>query len=69
MTEVSTTEKKVKKPVYRMSKELTFLLAGQDREIRMLFLEASAFATRVKNSSVRRADVGVARGADQDDGT
>jgi hypothetical protein len=67
MTEV--TEKKVKKPVYKMSKDLTFLLAGEGRAVRMLFLEAAAHAAKVKNSSVRRADVGVARGADQDDGT
>ena len=62
MTEVM----KSKKPVYKMSKELKFLLAGQTRETRMMFLAADAFALKVKNSSVRRADVGVARGADQD---
>lgn len=40
----------------------------EERAIRELFMEAHAHHKKVKNSSVRRADVGVARGSDQDDG-
>ena len=40
-----------------------------EREIRKLFIEAHAHYRKVKTGAIRRADVAVARGADQDDGT
>jgi hypothetical protein len=43
--------------------------AHEDRALRELFMEAHAAFKRAKNSSIRRSDVGVARGSDQDDAT
>jgi len=40
-----------------------------EREVRKLFIEAHAHYRKVKTGAIRRADVGVARGTDQDDGT
>lgn len=39
-----------------------------ENEVRKLFVEAHAHFRKVKNGQIRRADVGVARGTDQDDG-
>lgn len=60
---------------YVLPREDARILAGSkitdtklEREIRKLFIQAHAHYKKVKNGAIRRADVGVARGTDQDDG-
>lgn len=40
----------------------------EEGEIRRLFIDAHRQYRRVKSGAIRRTDVGVARGTDQDDG-